>query len=201
MWWQSEQLPWWSSGYDACLECKRPGFNSPLRHWIFQSVRTHCYSNFTSNYVWCYSCSEGTTRKAITRKFFQQQEQVASNKLQCTTSGSSEYSNNDAETNQKRQGSWLSSSGLKLPHQMRRQTDQGWKVRLNAKDFQDYHTLSKRTITALPLPPCLTLSFTGTLSHNIKWQPLKVEEDWRPTRPQCTYCKWTFQWVLRINGK
>ena len=26
------QLPWWSSSYDAHLECERPGFNPPLRH-------------------------------------------------------------------------------------------------------------------------------------------------------------------------
>ena len=38
------QLPWWSSGYDTCLECERLGSIPPLRHWIFQSVRTHYYS-------------------------------------------------------------------------------------------------------------------------------------------------------------
>ena len=37
------QLPWWSIGYDTRLECERPGFDSPLKHWIFWSVRTHCY--------------------------------------------------------------------------------------------------------------------------------------------------------------
>ena len=36
MWWQTEQMPWRSSGYDARPECKRPGFDSPLRHWIFR---------------------------------------------------------------------------------------------------------------------------------------------------------------------
>ena len=37
------QMPWWSSGYDAHLECERPGSDPPLRHWIFRSVGTHCY--------------------------------------------------------------------------------------------------------------------------------------------------------------
>ena len=27
----STQISWWSSGYDTCLECERPGVNPPLR--------------------------------------------------------------------------------------------------------------------------------------------------------------------------
>ena len=30
-------------GYDARPECERPGLNALSRHWIFRSVRTHCY--------------------------------------------------------------------------------------------------------------------------------------------------------------
>ena len=32
--------------YDVYPECERPGFNSPLRHRIFLSIRSHLY-------IWC----------------------------------------------------------------------------------------------------------------------------------------------------
>ena len=31
----SNQCSWWSSGYDACLDSERPGFNPPWRCAIF----------------------------------------------------------------------------------------------------------------------------------------------------------------------
>ena len=37
----SGQLSWWSNSYDTCQECERPGFDPPLRHWIFPSFGTH----------------------------------------------------------------------------------------------------------------------------------------------------------------
>ena len=43
MWRLTEQMPRRSSGHDAHPECERLGFDQPLRHWIFQTVRTHCY--------------------------------------------------------------------------------------------------------------------------------------------------------------
>ena len=51
------QLPWWSSSYDAHLECERLGFDPPLRHWIFWSIGTHCYiwhpiMGFINLFVW-----------------------------------------------------------------------------------------------------------------------------------------------------
>ena len=39
----SEQLPWWSSGYDAHPTVRDWGFDPLLRHWTFRSVGTHCY--------------------------------------------------------------------------------------------------------------------------------------------------------------
>ena len=47
--WMSWQMPWWSSGFDALLKCKRLRFFPPFRYWIFQSFGTHCCINATNN--------------------------------------------------------------------------------------------------------------------------------------------------------
>ena len=49
----SDQCPWWSSGYDAVPDNERLGFDPPLRHSIFLdhvTYLTHCYIilNFSS---------------------------------------------------------------------------------------------------------------------------------------------------------
>ena len=42
----SDQCPWWSSGYDAVPDNERSGFDPPLRQRIFSdhvTFSTHCY--------------------------------------------------------------------------------------------------------------------------------------------------------------
>ena len=44
----------WSSGYDAHLDNKRPGFNSPLRHRIFKITNCHLFNlllNLVANVI------------------------------------------------------------------------------------------------------------------------------------------------------
>ena len=56
LWRRTEQMPWWSGGYDARPECKRLGFDPPLRHTEFfhQNPLLHLASNvgLTDLFVW-----------------------------------------------------------------------------------------------------------------------------------------------------
>ena len=47
---------WYSSGYDAYLDSKRPGFGPPLRHRIFLIIRPTVIISYAYSYRQAVTC-------------------------------------------------------------------------------------------------------------------------------------------------